>query len=252
MKPLPKAILLDMDDTILASGSADECWQAVCNGFESHLGKRKPQELLATIQEYRAWYWSDAERHRSGRLDLRGAQQTIVGESLQRLGIDDPTLTREVARAYSDMRDLAITPFPGALDALRELRCRGVTLALITNGNAELQRSKIVKHGLATFFDYILIEGELGFGKPDEKVYLHALDLLKVEPEQVWMVGDNLEWEVAAPQRLGIYSIWLDFAGSGLPQASSVRPDWIITSLPELLQAERSQTNDVCSLRSVS
>lgn len=148
---LPRVLLLDLDDTILASGSADECWLGVCNSFAPRLGERKPQELLAAIQEYRTWYWSDPERHRLGRLDLRAAQRNIVTEGLRRLGIDDPSLAGEIARAYSNLREEAIAPFPGALDALRELRRRGVTLALITNGNAELQRSKIVKHGLATF-----------------------------------------------------------------------------------------------------
>ncbi|WP_293454912.1 HAD hydrolase-like protein [Phenylobacterium sp.] len=48
---------------------------------------------------------------------------------------------------------------------------------------------------------------EHGFGKPEERAYRHALQALDADPSEVWMVGDNLEWEVAAPQRLGIYSI---------------------------------------------
>ncbi len=50
------------------------------------------------------------------------------------------------------------------------------------------------------------------------------------------MVGDNLEWEVAAPQRLGITGIWHDWQDRGLPPGTNVRPDRIIRSLPELLQ----------------
>jgi putative hydrolase of the HAD superfamily len=49
------------------------------------------------------------------------------------------------------------------------------------------------------------------------------------------MVGDNLEWEVAAPQKLGIAGIWVDSSGAGLPRSSTVRPDRIIRSLTELL-----------------
>jgi len=50
------------------------------------------------------------------------------------------------------------------------------------------------------------------------------------------MVGDNLEWEVTAPQRLGIYAIWFDSEGRGLPRDSAVRPDRIVRALSELLQ----------------
>jgi len=49
------------------------------------------------------------------------------------------------------------------------------------------------------------------------------------------MLGDNLEWEIAAPQRLGIYAIWYDGYSAGLPPGCQVRPDRIIRSLPELL-----------------
>jgi putative hydrolase of the HAD superfamily len=49
------------------------------------------------------------------------------------------------------------------------------------------------------------------------------------------MVGDNLEWEIVAPQRLGIYAIWHDGYGVGLPFDSPIRPDRIIRRLSELL-----------------
>jgi len=50
-----------------------------------------------------------------------------------------------------------------------------------------------------------------------------------------WIVGDDLEWEVAAPQRLGLHAIWHDAWGRGLPAGSAVVPDRIIRGLGELL-----------------
>ena len=49
------------------------------------------------------------------------------------------------------------------------------------------------------------------------------------------MIGDNLEWDVRAPQSLGIYSIWVDHAGQGIPPGSGVVPDLIIRTLSNLL-----------------
>jgi putative hydrolase of the HAD superfamily len=62
-----------------------------------------------------------------------------------------------------------------------------------------------------------------------------AMGVLGVGPEETWMVGDNLEWEIVAPQRLGIYAIWHDGYGVGLPRNSPIRPDRIIRRLSELL-----------------
>ena len=50
-----------------------------------------------------------------------------------------------------------------------------------------------------------------------------------------WVVGDNLEWEVAVPQELGLFAVWHDPTHQGLPPGSHVKPDLIIHSLPELL-----------------
>ena len=48
------------------------------------------------------------------------------------------------------------------------------------------------------------------------------------------MVGDNLEWDVAAPQKLGMSGVWIDARGRGLPEQSAVKPDYIVRSLADL------------------
>ncbi|HEX3412026.1 MAG TPA: HAD-IA family hydrolase [Stellaceae bacterium] len=97
-------------------------------------------------------------------------------------------------------------------------------MALITNGAAEPQRAKVVRFALEHRFDHIQIEGEHGFGKPEERAYTHAMEALGVGPHETWMVGDNLEWEIVAPQRLGIYAIWHDGYGVGRLRNSPARP----------------------------
>src|SRR5438309_12069001 len=89
--------------------------------------------------------------------------------------------------------------FPDAVESLEHFRRRGVSLALVTNGDASLQRDKGERLGLARFFDVILIEGEFGVGKPEEIVYRHVLQALDTAPEEAWMAGDHLEFDVDAP-----------------------------------------------------
>jgi putative hydrolase of the HAD superfamily len=79
-----------------------------------------------------------------------------------------------------------------------------------------------------------LIEGEVGFGKPDRRVYELALDRLAVSPAEVWMAGDNLEWDVVQPKKLGIFAIWINPSGDGNSKLGAVRPDRIVRTLSEL------------------
>jgi putative hydrolase of the HAD superfamily len=144
-------------------------------------------------------------------------------------------LAQQIVRDYTQAREESLCLFPDTLPTLSHLRSAGVKLVLITNGQAELQRRKIERFALADYFSVILVEGEFGLGKPDERVYLHVLEHLGIAAIDAWMVGDNLDWEVAAPQRLGMKGIWYDVEGNGLPPTSPVRPDRIIHRLSELL-----------------
>ncbi len=106
---------------------------------------------------------------------------------------------------------------------------------MLSNGKGETQRDKVVRFGLEPLFDCIILEGEFGIGKPDRRVFDHALSELNVKPSDAWMVGDNLQWEVAAPQALGIKGIWVDWKGTGLPADTGVVPDRIVRSIAELV-----------------
>jgi putative hydrolase of the HAD superfamily len=232
----PQAILLDLDDTIIDFGSTTEsAWQRVCAAAARQVAGLDAAALFATIDRVRTWYWSDPERHRQGRADLRAASRRIVQQALAELGHDLPALAQAIANSYRDLRDEGMSVFAGAVETLQRLRAHGVQLGLVTNGSSTDQRAKLERFDLARHFDHILIEGEFGCGKPDARVYRAALDALRARPADSWFVGDNLEWDVAAPQRLGLRTIWVDAARAGLPANAPVRPHRIIHSLPELL-----------------
>ena len=232
---LPRAVLLDLDDTILDdSGHSVRCWNEACCAHASQLDGLEPAVLLDAIERVRMWYWSDAERHRVGRLDLLAAYRAVVRMACERVGLVGLPAADEIAAHYRARRDEEIRPFPDAIETVKWLREAGCRLALLTNGAAEAQRSKIERFELADLFDVVLIEGELGFGKPDPRVYRRALGDLAVEPYDAWMVGDNPEWDVAAPQRQGIFGIWVDRWERGLRPGWDVRPDRVIRRLPEL------------------
>ena len=242
MSQLPKAILLDLDDTILSAfGQAEGQWQRVISEFIEHLAPHPHEEIVAAIQAYSRYLWADQARHKHWRHRIGEARRHIVANAFAELerNAGHPVPSAEILNALADrfneVQEAELRMFPGAHETLDRLKELGVKLALVTNGAAEPQRKKVVRFALEHRFDHIQIEGEHGFGKPEEQAYRHALAALGVEAKDAWMVGDNLEWEVVAPQRLGIFAIWYDGYGIGLPPDSPIRPDRIIRSLPELL-----------------
>ncbi|MDQ0111172.1 HAD family hydrolase [Paenibacillus harenae] len=237
----PEAILLDMDDTIIAfehGVDVDACWIQVCGKHLKTIDSGAVQELVHAIKAQAKWYWSDAERHRDGRMDLTAARTRIIDAALHDLSFSssrDSSVSRAIAQDYGQVRNEAIYLYNDAIETIRHIRSLGIKLALLTNGTSAEQRYKIERFNLAPLFDQILIEQEVGIGKPDPRVYLHALELLGgVEPEFAWMVGDNYEWEITAPQRLGIRGVWINHKRPLLDPSPDAAPYQSITTLSEL------------------
>ncbi len=231
----PKAFLLDLDDTILNdSGSVQACWQEACRCARDC--RLDPDVLMRTINATSKWFWSDPERHRIGRLNLRVARIEVARLALAELGLEDSGLAEKIGGIYHDRREESLELLPGAIDTLVWLRAQGCRLALLTNGSGDAQRRKISHFGLTGYFDAMFIEGDLGFGKPDERVYRLALQTLAIRAGDAWMAGDNLEWDVAQPQKLGVFGVWIHNSEGPAPESESIQPNLIIRALSDLLE----------------
>ena len=241
MTQLPRAMLIDMDDTILSAyGRPEIAWNNVAAEFAGEFAPLSPHQAAAAIVDAGRKFWAAAEP--GWRLKLAEARHEVVKAGFATLGTGGHALPRDLAVRLADRftayREEEMFVFPGAHDAIDRLKALGIKLALVTNGAAGTQRAKVERFELTHRFDHIQIEGEHGFGKPDERAYRHAMQALGVTASETWMIGDNLEWEIEVPQRLGIYAIWMDAHGEGLPADSRVKPDRIIRSLTELLPDE--------------
>ncbi len=152
MTKLPRAILIDMDDTILSAyGKPDTAWLEVVEAFAAELGPLSPQLVAATIAVSARTFWQNAEAH--WRLKLEEARHEVVRNGFDALTArGDATLSNELAIRLADRfsayRDEQMFLFPGVHEALETFRASGVKLALITNGAGAPQRRKIERFAL--------------------------------------------------------------------------------------------------------
>ncbi len=233
---LPHAIIFDMDDTVLSDDKALEmCWRQVCHGQAQRIAVCSSDELLAEVRNIHRWFLADPGQNRKFGIDPRRAPYEILSVAFERYGIKDQVLKEEMADAFQELKPVTIELVPGAVDTLRFLREWGVSLGMITNGDADVQWAKVRNAGLEPLFDSILVAGDFGVAKPDSRVFHRTLDQLHVAPDQAWMVGDNLTNDIGGAQAVGIYGVWVDWRDRGLPDDSAVMPDRIIRSIVELV-----------------
>ena len=96
-----------------------------------------------------------------------------------------------------------------AEDTLRSLKSAGHALMLITDGNAQRQRSKIKALGLERFFepDAILISGERGNDKNSEEPWITAEQ--QSDGRCMIYAGDNMAKDFRVPNRRGWLTVML-------------------------------------------
>jgi putative hydrolase of the HAD superfamily len=230
-----RALLLDLDDTLLdARSGVGAAWEHVAGVLAEAHPDLAPDALRAEIHRVTDWFWTDAERHRVGRLDLAAARREILGRVLAAFDRSDPELVARAAQVYHAHRDASLRLEADALEVLARLRRAVPLLGLVTNGAADAQRAKVERFDLARFFDHVQIEGEFGAGKPERHVFEHALGVLDVSPEQALMAGDDFTCDVLGALAAGLHAAWLDHAGDGAPPGRAPRPFHVLRSLQDL------------------
>lgn len=234
---IPKAILFDMDDTLISlNGVTQKALELAClSFFEKYSVPFDYRTLTDAVVEVKNQYWSDPENHRAGRLDLDNTRRKLFLKAFSLLQHNVEKEAYHLADSYGKHMESLVHVLPHTISTLEALVEANIKMGLITNGSSIKQRAKIQRFALEQYFEFCLIEEEAGYGKPDIRIYEDALSLLNMDASDVWMVGDNLTWDIEAPQKLGIYSIWVDNPIKLLAETTGVTPDKTISDISELL-----------------
>jgi len=232
----PELILFDLDDTLMAFDlSSEKAWDKAVDIFiQENKITIERNILLEKINETRKWYWSDPERHRIGRKNIVQARREVVKLALKEYSNFKIHELEELADNYSQIHEELWYLFDGVEETLQFIKSKNIKLGIMTNGTSESQRGKLRRFDIEKYFDYIFIEGEVGYGKPDIKIFEYMLQKTGIECSKIIMVGDNLIWDIEPPQKLGIYTIWINTKGADLKKFN-IKPDKIILKISDII-----------------
>jgi HAD superfamily hydrolase (TIGR01458 family) len=158
--------------------------------------------------------------------DLEGVE--LVGEGADAVLIGGADETFETNQVFSYM-NLA--------RAFHELQAGAELYCLHKNRWWQTARGPLLDSGaFVAGLEYAVDTEATVLGKPSPTYFLAALDALDSDPELAWMVGDDIEADVAGAAACGLRTV-LVRTGKFRPdvvEAARVQPDGIVTSIAAL------------------
>jgi HAD superfamily hydrolase (TIGR01549 family) len=217
-----KAMTFDVGGTLDGPGIP---WRPRFLAHYRAAGLDVPEDALS-----RAFYDADDhlhERHSLAGLDLAGTVGLQVADTLANLGRQDANLARRVTEAFvSEARAC----FRAARPVLERL-ARTIPLGIVSNSYGNL-RDVLQREGLLDLFRTVIDSREVGFEKPDPRIFHAAAHALGVDPRAMRHVGDSVERDVKGALHAGVPPIWY---APDAPYDAEAEPHRI-RSLSELLR----------------
>lgn len=219
-------ILFDADGTLFDYEHAE---QAALERVWSDLGLEPPEGLLEVYRRINGELWKRLESGEVSGDEIKAERFRLLLEEL-RLDADPTRLSDAYLRALARQTQL----LDGAEQTLAAID-GGRRLALITNGLAEVQRPRLRQSPIGQRFEVVVISEEVGFAKPDARIFERALAMMDLPPkDEVLMVGDNLLADIEGAASFGLDTCWLNLGGRA--SSGAVDPTYEIHELSQLRQ----------------
>ncbi|MEO7251093.1 MAG: HAD-IA family hydrolase [Arenimonas sp.] len=200
MNPAPKALSLDLDDTLWPIWPVIERAEAALEAFLRErcprTAERYPIALMRQLRE------QVAAEHPQYAHDFTWQRKLSLAQALRNSGEDEAHVEDAFDAFYSARNRIDF--YPDALVALDRLAARW-PIAALTNGNADLERI-----GIADRFTVFVAARDTGHAKPDAPIFHAACARLGLAPHEVLHIGDDPLLDVAGASWAGLRTCWIN------------------------------------------
>ncbi|GAB1419965.1 HAD family hydrolase [Anaerolineales bacterium] len=242
-----KAILFDLDDTLIDWGDFHGNWREMEHQNISHVhqhlldnGYNDPVlDLNELVDEFRDLVMQAWDH---GRQSMRAPYlPTLLQQALANKGLNhfDETSFKPVLDAYMHNwgKVEAVKVFPDVLPFLDLLKERQIRSGIVTNAYQPMymRDMELRDFELLDYFPECRISAaDVGYLKPHPEIFKAALNQLDLQSHEVVFIGDSVSADIIGAQRMGIKAIWRTRPPQLIEHASLTRPDAMIYSFEEL------------------
>lgn len=195
-------ILFDLDSTLFDYDISET--KALKNTFRD-FNLPFENKVIPTYRELNAKLWKQFEEGKLSQKIIKVRRFEQLADALG-LTFDTEKFSIRYLLHLSEGTDL----IDGAREII-EFLSNKTDLVLITNGLTIVQRPRIKNSGLEKHFKEVIISEEVGFAKPDVKIFDIIFERLGFPAkETVLIVGDSLTSDIAGGINYGIDTCWFN------------------------------------------
>lgn len=201
-----KAVLFDLGLTLIHTVSFPEIYRRILAKFNVNISINdiiEAQNSTATefdISTYnkhrREEFWVDYNVTLLKKLDI---QENIV------------FLANQIDELWWIFSDVQL--YPDVENTFSELKAKGLKLGLISNGFKKDITYVLEKLKLEKWFDSVVCIDSCNCAKPDNQIFLFALDQLAIESSEAIFVGDSISHDYKGALGAGIKPYLIDREG---------------------------------------
>jgi 2-haloacid dehalogenase len=182
-------------------------------------------DVHAAIARHRAAAGPDAERlseiWRIKQLEYTWTL-TLAGRYVDFWTLTERALDFALARVPSANRELkpqylaayqTLDAYPDARLILSELKSRGFSTAILSNGTPAMLSAAVAAARLEPMLDAVLSVDPLRIYKPRPEVYQLACDFFHTTPGEIVFISAN-RWDVMGAQAFGFRTVWINRTGA--------------------------------------
>lgn len=229
----PEAIFIDLDNTLYAYNAAHEAAMLAVSD--------KVTGTFSIAVAHFSELFSQARKNVKQRLnDNPSARSRLLyfQEMLELMGLGASVFSAlDFEQTYWRSFLKAAPPFAGVSEFFDDARLRGIPLVLITNLTTRIQLQKLVYMGFDESFAFVVSSEQIGVEKPDAAIFEAAVERIKCDAKNVWMIGDDIEADmIGAKQALGCTTI-LKTNGAKITKAELANVDVTFDAFADLSAA---------------
>jgi 2-haloacid dehalogenase len=160
--------------------------------------------------------------------DFRAVTAEALDYAAARFGGVSASLREKLLAAYE-----RLDAYPEAVPALRKLKEKGATTAILSNGTSGMLKSAVQSAGLAGLIDRILSVDVVHRFKTAPETYALVDEAFGTTRDAISFQSSN-RWDIAGATKFGFRTVWINRAGHP-DEYADLPPSAILRSLEGLL-----------------